>query len=136
MAAISKHGGAVGSITLITEVRTYCKDGTILVDRGDGNKVYGKVKKEYTPGYALGIITRVWEDWRCSHPMGAAYADRLHSVCGRRNWGTVDLAISISYTDPDGAKVDLEDLAGIDLDIEEVVTLCRLYEGKIAERTK
>lgn len=136
MATIKAHGGAIGKVEFITDVRTYCADGTILIDRGDGLKVYGKMKPGFTGADGLRFAQENLRKWQENNPEAAAYADKLHDVCGRRHWRTVDLAISISYTDPDGAWIDLADLANIDLDFEDVKDLCKLYAARVEARNR
>lgn len=137
MAKIKAHGAIVGTVELTISADRYMSDGTILRNRGQGWKLAGKVKPEFTPQEAFARRSRRVADILAARPALAAYRKALHDLCGLCKRWKVDMAISMMPDDCDGVWSEVADGYGdnVSADVDEIADLCRLYlaaqrEGK------
>lgn len=131
MAKLSAHGKMIGELLYLTYKKAYFEDGTILKNSGNGWKVYGKVKPEYTPEDAYNLGKKKQEAFLAKHPAYAEYKSTLHDAVGFKNAWKLHTAIELMYDDPDGVWSDAGDSLG--LSFSEVHALCKLYSRAMKE---
>ena len=136
MAKLSAHGYEVGRIEYPSWAKTYHSDGTVLINRGDGWKVHGKVKANFTPTQAYEHVKSVQAARLADNPM---YAQWYKLIMGyglvKRQY--IIMTIETMPEDPDGVWCELTDTydyrAKMNWEIEEVIELCRAYNLAVEE---
>ena len=108
-------------------------DGKILKNRGDGWKLHAKVKPGFTPEYAYAAAKQQAEEFLAKRPAFAEFKRAMFAEFSFSERFMVKAALEALSDDPDGAWVELNDMARISCDIETVVELCRLYNASCEE---
>jgi hypothetical protein len=129
MAKCSAHGKEIGTIVKLTKSFRYFEDGVILYNHGQGWKVWGKVKPEFTPQQAFDRANSRYVAHLAAHPCIAAYRKELHNLAGQDKRWKLHAAVQLLGDDYDGVWSEACDGYGdnVHADIDEVVHLCQLY---------
>jgi len=128
MATLSKHGQEVGRISYLIKRKAYFSDRSILVNKGDGWKVWGKIKPDKSPTAVYQKHAAYQKQKLAKRTHFANFQRELHSLVSFKNRWMVYEAISLMPEDPDGCWSELTDSPWrIDLDLDDLVKLCRLY---------
>ena len=133
MAKISAHGAIIGTVDYATWSVRYMSDGKILINKGHGWKIGGKVKDGATPAQALAKRQEKLTAKLAACPAYAAYRKLLHDACGLGKRWKLQMAITVMPDDADGVWSEACDGYGdnVSLDVGEVAQLCAAY--KLAE---
>ena len=132
MAKLKAHGTELARFEYANGTIVCMSDGHTLRNRGDGWKLFRKVKPGVDPVYAAEIRRNSFNKRRDACPIWARYVDLLAQTVSRSDRWKLNAAIEIMATDADGVWATLHD-EGIHLDVSEVVELCELYETGSAE---
>lgn len=134
MAKLSAHGTEVGRIEFTKKVTSYHSDGQVLVNHGDGWKLYGKVKPDITPLQAYQHTKEIQDQHLRDNPHFKNWYKAITRY-GLSKRVYIIMAIECMPDDPDGVWSELTDTydyhAKMNWTIDEVVELCRLF--KLAE---
>lgn len=135
MAKLCAHGETVGTVDMLTKSTRYMSDGKILVNSGQGWKLYRKVKPEVAPkqAYEHAVAHQLEADRK--FPAFAAYRKALHELCGVGKRWKLHTAVTMMPDDPDGVWSEVCDgyADNVHADLGDVVALCasyRRYNGK------
>ncbi|SRR6266705_3065054 len=136
MATKSKHGATLCEIERLCSKYAYMSDGTILINRGDGWKVKGRVKPGFDPADVARRAQERYAQLLAERPAFADYRQALHAnVCNGQRY-LVHEVLNMLANDPDGVWSELNDMAHIAIDVDECVTLCHLHEESTREAKK
>lgn len=133
MENLSEHGGALGELEYLTAKIAYCKDGKILVNKGDGWKRWRKLK----PGADMATVwpqkKADYEQRLRENPCYADYRAALRDLVSFENRAIVHEMISTLGNDADGCWSELSDYdaangTDIALSVEEIQRLADTYE--------
>lgn len=137
MAKIKAHGTEIGTINYIPYSKKYMSDRVILINRGHGWKVYGKVK----PGVEMADYFAQKQEQQQkvleARPAFAAYRKELIKVpLSKRYWLTQ--CLELMPDDPDGIWSELNDgyYVKLKMDVDRIAQLCNLYKAVKAEKTE
>ena len=134
MAVLSKHGVKLCELTQLTKKIAYMSDGKILANRGDGWKLWRRVKDGVNIEQHAAQAEQRYAQLLIDRPMFAAYREALHSAVSFSQRYLVNECLNMLANDPDGVWSELNDMAGIAIDIDECVELCRLHDAAANER--
>lgn len=131
MAKVSAHGATIGTVEFLTTAKRYMSDGTVLKNIGFGWKLYSRVKPHLTPEAAYEAAQERLKAKLEALPALAAYRKELHSMAGLSKRWKLHTAISMMPDDADGVWSEACDGYGdnIHADLDDIVTLCRLYRA-------
>lgn len=133
MAKLSAHGAKLGELDYLTQRVAFMSDGKILRNCGDGWKLYRTVKPGIDPATHWQARKARFESNRLTKPDWYAYRAALHDCASFSERYLVHACLEMLSNDPDGVWSELNDHAGIHLDIDECVQLCRLFDAAVAE---
>lgn len=138
MARISKHGAEIGTVHLTSHSKKYMSDGKILVNRGFGWKLGGKIKTELASLSPQQLYRRQLDHLAAidrERPVAAAFRKELHAMCCLSKRWKLLAAIQLMPDDPDGVWSECCDGYGdnISADVDDIVQLCRLYKSMESE---
>jgi hypothetical protein len=135
MAKLSAHGTIVGTVERTLSLKRYMSDRSILVNRGAGWKLAGRVKAGVSPADAFEAERNRIERFFHERPEADAFRKALHKLAPLPKRGEVYVAISMMPDDPDGVWSTLCDRpVVIDRDLDDIEKLCRLFNA--AQRAK
>ncbi len=136
MATLSRHGRSLGRIELIGKRKEYYANGDILINRGLGWKVYGKVKAGITPEAAFATAQDNVARHLATCPLFAKWrALFMELVAFKHHWKVLE-CIKLLQGDPDGMYSTLEDDFGYDkpeLSLDDCCQLMQAYGDALAE---
>lgn len=135
MAKLSAHGAEVGRVEYIGKVKAYFADGKVLVNYGQGWKLAGKLKPGLTPESAYQSARDNLARLLAERPALAEYRQFILRLAGiGKRWKLVQ-CLQLMPSDPDGIWSECCDSYSdnVHADIDEISTLCRLYELAVAE---
>ena len=137
MASLSKHGEQLGVIEYITRREAHYANGEILINRGDGWKVKGKVKTHVNPREYYAKRKTKLEDKERRMPAYLHYKTLLYKYVPQTHRWMVNAAVDMMPTDPDGVWSQINDHGDYryNIDLDEAVELCRAYEAATREAT-
>lgn len=134
MAKLSAHGIEVGRVSYTTYTKCYMSDKTVLKNHGDGWKLAGKVKPEFSVEYAFNQTAERLKKWESEHPFGLAYKKELHSLASQSKRFRLHTVIQLMYDDCDGVWSECCDgYDSIHADLDEINELCKLYALALRE---
>jgi hypothetical protein len=134
MAKLSAHGIEVGRVSYTTYTKAYTSDKTVLKNHGDGWKLAGKVKPEFSVEYAFNQATERLKKWEREHPFGLAYKKELHNLASQSKRLRLHTVIQLMYDDCDGVWSECCDgYDSIHADLDEINELCKLYALALSE---
>ncbi len=136
MAKVNAHGQILGRLEYLTKTIQYNADGSVLHNYGQGWKVYGKVKADFTAKQAYELAKSKREKSENENPFYANYLSKLVEYAGLKR-GSIHELIKLMPSDPDGIWAELQDYSYYDapkLDIDELVELCKLYNLMVENR--
>ena len=135
MAKLSAHGQEIGRIFYTTYAKAYMADRKILKNTGSGWKLGGTLKDGLTPECAFQNAVELQRKHLSERQALAAYRKELHSMAGLCNRWKLHSAIQLLGNDYDGVWSEACDGYGdnVSASIDEVVTLCKLYEAAVIE---
>lgn len=135
MARLSANGSEIGTIYRTKDAIRWMSNGVILKNNGTGWKRAGKVKPDTTPQAAFERAKAKQESFLAIRPALKAFRSELHAACGLGKRYMLYWAIRSMPNDPDGVWSSVCDGPGIslNLDVDEIGNLCRLYLGAIRE---
>ena len=135
MATLSKHGQEIGRLETVRYTKAFFVSGDILINRGDGWKVYGKVKD----GFSIYDLYNKAKDAQTKtlseHPHFANWRKEITRFPLSKRWMVIT-AIELMPDDPDGVTVELQDLGHMNVTFDECNDLCRLYKLAMLEQDK
>ena len=129
MARLCKHGTEIGRVELLTSVRAYMSDGTIMENRGHGWKIRGKLKTGVTPQSAYERMCSKLTVLQKERPALTAYRTELHDLAPVSKRWKLHQAISLMPNDSDGVWSHVCDdySDNIDASVDEIASLCRTF---------
>lgn len=135
MAKLSAHGTAIGSIVSVYNTKKYMSDGSILINRGQGWKVYGWIKDGIDPVAHYRARAAAHASVLASRPAYAAFRKALVQVPLSKRRRLL-VALEMLSSDPDGVWSEACDgySGNVRLSIDHVVALCRLFEAAKSEK--
>lgn len=135
MARLSAHGAEIGRLEFTDYRKAYMADGAILKDTGFGWKLHGKCKPGFSPAQVFERAKAKQAETLANRPMLAAYRSALHDAAPLSKRWKLSMAIKMMPQDPDGVWSDCCDSGfdSIDCDLDDIVSLCRLYESAMSE---
>lgn len=138
MAKCKAHGAEIGTVYYVTRAKRYMSDGTILHHRGQGWKLFGKVKAGIDPAAAYQSAKTRAEEYWSSHPLTADYRSKLHALCGQGKRAQLHMTVTLMPDDPDGVWSEACDdwRRLVDADLDDIVALCRAYQLAAQERAR
>jgi len=135
MATLSKHGKEIGRIECIEQTRAYMSDGNILKNDGGGWKLWKKIKPGVDMNEHFIKMNNAHKTKLENNPALAEFRKEIIELaCLSKRWKLM-MGMRYNLQDPDGIWSDCCDGLGdnLDLSIDEVVHLCRLYEAVLLE---
>lgn len=129
MAKLCAHGREIGRIEMLTKRKAYMADGVILMDRGCGWKVYGKVRPGVSPDQAYAAALNRQQEFDAARPGMSEFRRLLHQSALKHRWKIL-AAVQSMPNDADGVYSALMDeYDGPELDFAECVALCEAYRS-------
>lgn len=138
MATLQAHGREIGRIEFPEMRLAYMADGKILRNRGDGWKLFKKVKPGVDPREAYRLRLAAREDAVRRNPTYGLYIRELTKLAGSLECrARLHMMIEMMPTDPDGIWSELAD--GYDemsrkigrIEIDDLCSVCALYRGAV-----
>lgn len=128
MATLSKHGEQLLVVERLTTKLAYMSNGNILINRGDGWKLWRKVKPGINPVEYANKRKVDYSQFLAERPDYSEYRRLLHqhSFCKR---GLIQCALEMLGNDIDGLWSELNDHADVGIDVEECAELARAFES-------
>ena len=138
MAKLSAHGTQIGEVKLLTKTKRYFSDGKILINYGDGWKLFGKVKPGMDPGEVSKTAEEKQKEGLRIRPLYAKYFKLLHKSAGMNLRSKLHTAVSMMPEDPDGAWACLDDEWNCrgKWTFEDINALCLAYLDAIEEQKR
>lgn len=135
MARLKANGTVIGTIYGIGIATRYMSNGAILINHGHGWKHKGKIKPEFNPQQAYERAKSLQESRLSERPAYCAFRAAMHGACGSlQKRSMLYAAIQTMPNDPDGVWSTVCDgWNGLDLELDEVSELCRLYQSAMKE---
>ena len=136
MAKLSVHGSEIGRIVYTAKTKAYMSDGKVLVNYGDGWKIAGKIKPEFTPESAFQSANKRRIEFLECRPAIAKYIKCLHSLACPSKRYKLHTAVSLMPSDCDGVWSEACDGYGdnISAGVDEIYELCALYIAAMNEQ--
>jgi len=134
MATLKAHGELIGKVDVISKVKAYMSDGTILVNHGFGWKVGPALKAGVDIRTAYAHQVEFQRRALADRPAYSRWHDEIVKAAGIGNRWMLINAIEAMPEDPDGVWSTLEDhWDAPKLDLDELVGLCRTYLAMLEE---
>ena len=133
MAKLCANGTEVGRIHYTTSDISYRSNGKLLKNSGFGWKVYGKLKKEFSPIEAYNRVKTAQESKITQNPAYKDYHKAITSIPLSRRWKLLS-ALNVLGDDYDGVYSTLGDEYDCDFsyeEIEEIGKLKEAYENRV-----
>lgn len=136
MACISKHGNEIGRIVYTAKTKAWFSDCTVMSNHGDGWKISGKLKPEFTPEQAYQRAKEKYDAFLSERPAAREYRKCLHDLAGQCKRWKLHLAVQLMPDDCDGVWSEACDGYGdnISASVDEIAELCRLYGSAMIEQ--
>jgi len=136
MAKLKSHGEYKILRRLWNKI-AYCQDGKILINRGDGWKLFKKLKPGVDWESAFTRMVEMQRQNREANVCLKALTDFLDEICpSYKKRAYLQVALEALRDDPDGLYIELKDITGMDfeLDFSDVNKLCTLYINALREQ--
>lgn len=128
MAKIKAHGYEIGTLEYTDYNKRYMSDGVVLINRGSGWKIHGKVKEGHNirDVYEKALAKQIQA--KVQFPCSFEYRKQLHDLAPISKRWVLHSAVKANPQDPDGVWSDVCDgVWNVHADIDEIVMLCRFY---------
>lgn len=135
MAKIKAHGFEIGTINYVPYSKKYMSDRVILINRGHGWKVFGKVKPGVEVADHFAKKAEQQQKYLNTHPAMAAYRQEIIKIpLTKRYW--IARCLELMPDDPDGIWSELNDgyYVKFNLSVDRIAHLCTLYKAAKAEK--
>jgi hypothetical protein len=136
MAKLSAHD-VIGKIDYMYKTIAYCEDKKVLVNYGDGYKVYGKIKPDIMPIDAYNQALKKQAEFLKNHPCYNNYRKFLHSLSGLNKRFMIHQAVKELHNDSDSLFSSFDDFSWSSsyphLELDDCAELCKLYNTMITE---
>ena len=134
MATLSKHGMEVGRIELLTSRLSFCEDGKILRNQGQGWKLYKKMKAGFSIQDAFLKHKAHQDKILAERPCYAHYKKLFCQLFSFSDRYFINEAIALLGDDVDGLWSELSD-RNIHVDVEELCELNNLWKAAAIEKS-
>ncbi len=128
MAKLTARGRSNLQVEYITKKIAYCSDGVILANYGHGWTTYGQVKPGYTWQEAYKARLAAQAKRREERPCFAQY-ERLMKDWKLADRNRISMTFSMLGDDIDGVWSELNDMARLEISLEEIQELSQAREA-------
>jgi len=131
MASLKKHGVEIGRIQFLTFAKVIMSDSAVLKNWGNGWKLAGRVKPEFTPQQAFARAEARQQEFLQQRPAYAAYRREVFAIAGSNINTRARLVMTVEAMphDSDGVWSECCDGFGksVQASHDECANLCKLF---------